>query len=258
MTYLEEILASTRVRLEALRLRAQEDLEANAIAQVEPRDFLGAITRPGMSLITEIKRRSPSAGEIRSDVDPSSLAAAYRDGGARAISVLTEPAHFGGSSEDLVLAKESSGLPVLRKDFILHHFQILESRADGADAVLLIVAAIGDRVLLRDLSHAAAELGMAALIEVHRPEELEDALSLDPKLVGVNQRDLTTFAVDRDLAARLRPEIPAGVAVIAESGVANRGDVQKLEDAGIDGVLVGEALMRAEDSARAVSDLLGQ
>lgn len=173
------------------------------------------------------------------------------------MSVLTEPDFFGGSLEDLRTARGACDLPVLRKDFVIDPYQVAEARASGADAVLLIVAAIAGGGLLLELISACSDLGMAALVEVHSSDELEVALDAGSLLVGINQRDLTTFEIDRGLASRLRPEVPAGVVVIAESGIWTRADVEALEGAGLDGVLVGESLMKAADPAAAVSALLG-
>lgn len=257
-SYLEPIIRSTQRRLDELRHRMVSDLEREAFEQLPPRDFLGALRQPGISLIGEIKRSSPSAGQLKGDADPAELARAYRDGGARAISVLTEPEFFRGSFDDLSKAKEAAALPVLRKDFILHHFQVLESRAEGADAVLLIVAALGEAGLLADLAAAAEELHMAALIEVHDERELETAMEAEPKLIGINQRDLGTFGIRQDRAAAIRGGIPDGVLVVAESGISTRAEMAALESAGIDGVLVGEALMRAADPATKAAELLGR
>lgn len=256
-TYLDRILEGTRRRLEKLRHRMLADLESEAFSQDPPRDFLGALRKPGVSLVAEIKRRSPSAGEIRGDADPAEVAAAYARGGARALSVLTEPDHFSGSIEDLRRAREVSGLPVLRKDFVIDHYQVLESRAEGSDAVLLIVAAVGDPALLGDLMSAVADLKMAALVEAHDERELDEALGAGARLIGINQRDLNTFEVDTGLAARLRPLVPHQIPVVAESGIRSRRDVELLDAAGVDGILVGEWLMRSGDPETAVADLLG-
>jgi indole-3-glycerol phosphate synthase len=257
-SYLEQILEATKERVYQLRRRKVSELEREALAQEKSRDFMGALQAPQISLVAEIKRRSPSAGNIAPDADPAKLAVAYRDGGARALSVLTEPRFFSGSKQDLKLARDASGLPVLRKDFLIHHYQVLESRAESADAVLLIVAVLKDRHLLTDLIAATEELGMAALVEIHDEWEIDSALEAGAKLVGINQRDLRTFEVDKRLAARLRRRVPPGVPVLAESGIASRTDVEALEAAGVEAVLVGEALMRSEDPERAVEELLGK
>lgn len=254
---LDEILGAARERIEAgRRRRPLHALERDAAGALPPRDFLGAVAAPGISLIAEVKRRSPSAGEIRPGAEPAAVAAAYERGGARAVSVLTEPRFFGGSLDDLAAVRAASGLPVLRKDFVLDPWQVVEARASGADAVLLIVAAL-EGAMLGDLLAAAGELRMAAIVEVHAEEELEAALALRPSLVGVNQRDLRTFEVDPGLAVRLRARVPAGVAVVAESGIWERSQVEELEKHGVEAVLVGESLMRAEDPEAAVAGLLG-
>lgn len=257
MPHLDPILEATRRRLASLRRRVLTDLESEALEQDPPRDFLSAIRARGISLIAEIKRRSPSAGDLRVGAKARELAVAYREGGARALSVLTEPTFFAGTNEDLKEARDASDLPVLRKDFVIHPFQVLESRAGGADAILLIVKAIDDPVLLAEMAKVAANLGMSALIEVHDESELEVALELQPQLIGINQRNLRSFQIDAGLALRLRPRIPSEVAVVAESGIASRDDVARLEEAGVDAVLVGEFLMRADDPAAAAARLLG-
>ena len=257
-TYLDKILERTRARVELTRReRPFEELDRESRNAGQVRDFAGAIRAEGMSLIAEFKRRSPSKGVIRADVDPAEVAGAYERGGARALSVLTEPEFFSGSLDDLARARQATTLPVLRKDFVVDPYQIVEARAGGADAVLLIVAAIPDPVAFAELADAAAHYGLAALVEVHSEWELDDAFEVEPGLVGVNQRDLRTFDVDEGLAIRLRPRIPADVATVAESGITDRAGVEALEEAGVDAMLVGETLMRAGDPARAARELLG-
>jgi indole-3-glycerol phosphate synthase len=257
-TYLDRILEATRERVDDEKRKASfNDLDRDAAGISEPRDFAGAIRSEGMSLIAEVKRASPSAGLIQPDVEPQRLAEAYERGGAAALSVLTEPYFFQGSVEDLKAARRACQLPVLRKDFMLDPYQIVQSRVEEADAILLIVAALPDRGLFAEMAAVAEEYELAALIEVHDAFELELAFKVDAGLVGINQRNLVTFEVDRGLAARLRPFIPDEVAVVAESGIEAREQVEELEEAGVNAVLVGEALMRAEDPGRAVSDLLG-
>jgi indole-3-glycerol phosphate synthase len=255
---LEKILESTRRRVDGLKSgRPLSALEREAAAAPAPRGFMEAVGAPGMSLIAEIKRRSPSAGAIKEGADPAGLAAGYQAGGARALSVLTEPEFFGGSLGDLAAARAACSLPVLRKDFIVDPWQIVEARAAGADAVLLIVAALSGDSLIKELSSLSAEMGMAALIEVHDEMELERALGAGARLVGVNQRNLTTFEVDRTLAAGMRKLIPPDVLMVAESGITGRAGVEELEAAGVDAILVGEALMRAPDPGKAAAGLLG-
>lgn len=258
MSYLDKILEATRERIDTTKSQKPESALRDTLRFKElPRDFLGALRANGISLIAEFKRRSPSAGVIREGLEPDEAASSYETGGARAISVLTEPKFFGGSMSDIAAAKMASSLPVLRKDFVIDPWQVLEARVYGADAVLLIVAALDDDGLLKELRSSIEELSMAALIEVHDEEDLERAMALQPALIGVNQRNLKTFDVDTSLAARLRKVIPQSVVVVAESGIRSRADVQELETAGIDAMLVGEFLMRAEDSVAAASELLG-
>lgn len=258
-TYLDRILAATRARLsESRRHRSLGDLEGDARAQPSPRDFAGALQAEGISLIAEFKRRSPSKGVIRADATPARTARAYERGGARALSVLTEPEFFSGSLADLPAARGVTALPALRKDFVIDAYQVVEARAAGADAVLLIAAALGDPGRYADLAAAARDYGLAALVEVHDEWELDAAFAVEPAIVGVNQRDLKTFAVDTRLAIRLRARVPEGVIVVAESGIATRADVEALEEAEIDAVLVGESLMRAADPAAATAALLGR
>lgn len=257
-SYLDRILdaTSTKVQAEA-RLRSFDHLEREAEAAEPPRDFLGAMRAPGMSLIGEFKRRSPSKGEIRADRSPAGMADAYQHGGARAMSVLTEPRFFSGSIEDMQRARESCDLPVLRKDFLIDPYQVVQSRAAGADAILLIVAALPDMGLFAEMAEMARHYRMTALVEVHDPHELDAAFEVEPQLIGVNQRNLSTFEVDLTLAIRLRSEVPRQVAMVAESGISNRSQVADLEEAGVDAILVGESLMRSDDTTRAVAVLLG-
>jgi indole-3-glycerol phosphate synthase len=211
----------------------------------------------GVALIAEVKRRSPSRGDLRPDLDPAALATAYRAGGASAISVLTEPLHFAGSSEDLREVRAAVDLPVLRKDFVTIPYQVWEARAWGADAVLLIVAAV-DPPLLADLLDEAAAAGLDALVEVHTIEEAAIAADVaGPGLIGVNARDLSTLAVDLRRFAMVREALPRGATMVAESGIRGRADVEAVAAAGADAVLVGEALVLAPDPAAAAAGLLG-
>lgn len=221
-----------------------------------PRDFLAAITAgPGIALIAEIKKASPSRGVIRADFDPASLAAAFARGGARALSVLTDREHFQGALSHLAAARDASGLPVLRKDFLMDLLQVYEAREAGADAVLLIAAALEDSPL-RELRECAESLGMAALVEVHDEEEMDRAAASGAKLLGVNNRNLKDFTVDLGVSLRLLPRRPAGVPVVSESGVFSRADVERLFRAGACAVLVGEGLAGGADAASAVRALL--
>lgn len=248
MNALEPILAATRAAVD--RRRGQE-LSARVD---EVRDFAGALRRPGVSLIAEHKRRSPSAGPIREDVELEEVVAAYERGGATALSVLTEGPNFGGSLEDLRRARSVSSLPILRKDFTVDAYQVHEAYAAGADAILLIVAALGDDELT-ELHATATRLGLAALVEVHDQHELERALSVAPALVGINNRDLTTLQVDLRRTFELRAGIPQGATVVAESGFTAPEELAELARAGIDAVLMGEKLMRSTDIEAAVRAL---
>jgi len=258
VSYLDRILEATSERVAvAKRERPAPALEKEVAGARDPRDFTAALAGPGVSLIAEFKRASPSAGPIAGSSSIARMAKAYERGGASAMSVLTDRPFFSGSLEDLAMAKGAAELPVLRKDFIFDEWQVLEARAAGADAVLLIAAAVPDQGLMGALTSRIQELGMAALIEVHSEEELERVIDLGPRLVGINQRDLTTFEVDRGLAVRLRKLIPKGTLVVAESGIASREDVERLEQAEVDAMLVGEHLMRSGDPAAAAAELLG-
>jgi indole-3-glycerol phosphate synthase len=212
--------------------------------------------RPGLSLIAEHKRRSPSAGEIRADASLEDVVSAYQRGGAAALSVLTEGPNFGGSPDDLRRARAASDLAILRKDFVVDPFQVDESAAIGADAILLIVAALGDDEL-RELHARASERGLSALVEVHDARELELALACGASIVGVNNRDLRTLEVDTSRTFELLPEVPEGVVTVAESGFSAPEQLVALRDAGADAVLIGEALMRAENIEQAARELLG-
>jgi indole-3-glycerol phosphate synthase len=252
---LEQILEVTQARVAALRASAT-DLARSAAAAPRPRPFVGLPLGPTVGLIAEIKRRSPSQGAIRPDLDPVAHARAYARGGAVAISVLTEAAHFGGSLDDLSQVAAAVALPVLRKDFIIDETQILEARVAGASAVLLIV-----RVLTPDrlgaLAAAAAQHGLGTLVEVHTAAELEAALAVRPTAVGVNARDLATFTVDLRHAEEIIALVPAHIPLVAESGVEVRGDVERLAAAGADFVLVGTSLARRSDAETAVRALAG-
>ena len=209
----------------------------------------------GPRVIAEVKRRSPSKGDIRIDLDPAALAAAYAAGGASAVSVLTEPRHFAGSPDDLLAVRAAVDLPVLRKDFITDRYQVWEARAWGADAVLLIVAAL-DPPALESLLAEAAEAGLDALVEVHTLAEAEVAAGVGATLVGVNARDLATLEVDPDRFAAVRQALPGGTVLVAESGIHDAAGVQAAAEAGADAVLVGEALVRAANPTTAVRQLL--
>ncbi len=257
-SYLVDILASHRARARADR-RDPDEL----VAQAEragtlppPRDFAGALRSGGLSCIAEIKRRSPSAGDLDPDLLADQVAKEYAAGGASCLSVLTDREFFGGSVDDLRTARQACGLPVLRKDFTVAEVDVVDARLMGADAVLLIAAALDDDELRRFGARAGA-LGLAALVEVHDDEELDRALAAGARLVGVNQRDLRTFAVDHDRAAALAARIPRDVVAVAESGIRDGDDARRLADAGYDAILVGETLVRATDRAAALQALTG-
>jgi indole-3-glycerol phosphate synthase len=250
---LEEILSSTRETLPALQSR-RGALERDLERRVPPRPSLrGALVRSTVSVIAELKRRSPSAGIIRGDLDPAERVALYAASGAAAISVLTNGPHFGGSMEDLRTAADNCSLPVLRKDFILDEVQILEARTSGASAVLLIVRVLGAR--LKSLLSYAAGVGLEALVEVHTEGELDLALQSGAEIVGVNSRDLDTFAIDVDAAWKLLGQVPADRVAVAESGIRDQSQVCRVADAGADAILVGTALSGSEAPERLLREL---
>ncbi|HET9671733.1 MAG TPA: indole-3-glycerol phosphate synthase TrpC [Actinomycetota bacterium] len=232
-------------------------LLARARAMPPPRPFEAALRErhPSPALIAEVKRASPSAGEIRADADPRALALAYVAAGAAAISVLTEPRHFQGSLSDLRAVRSSVAVPVLRKDFHVHPAQLIEARAAGADAVLVIAAAVSDDELTALLA-TATDLGLDVLLEAHGDEDLDRALATDTPVVGVNARDLETLEVDVPAALERIRRVPGDRVAVLESGIAGRADVDAAVLAGASAILVGESLMRADDPARAVRKLL--
>jgi len=254
---LDAILARTRERLAADRMRLPLGPSHPAVRGAPPvRPFAAALARPGrVNVIAEHKRRSPSRGAIREDLAPADVARAYETKGAAALSVLTDGPFFGGRMEHLVEARAACSLPVLRKDFVLDPWQVWEARAAGADAVLLIVAALGDGEL-RDLLAVAGEAGMGALVEVHDRGELGRALAAGSRIVGVNNRDLRTLTVSLDTSLALAPAIPDDVLAVAESGIRTGADVRRLREAGFDAFLVGEHLMAAPDPGEALFRLL--
>jgi indole-3-glycerol phosphate synthase len=253
-TYLDAILAAHRARV-AADDRPIEPLIDEARSGPRPRGFTAALTN-GFSVIAEVKRRSPSKGAIDADLDPAALAAAYERGGAACVSVLTDIEHFGGSPADLISARDAVDVPILRKDFTVSLADVCDARIMGADAVLLIVAALDDAELA-DFHALALELGLDAFVEVHDEPELARALRVGATLVGVNQRDLVTFAVDTERAVRIAPQMPAGVVRVAESGIGGPDDAVPLAAAGYHAVLVGESLVRSADPAAAVAALRG-
>jgi indole-3-glycerol phosphate synthase len=242
---LDDILA--RKREEVAQRRAARPLPELSTPYPEtPRGFSVALRQPGVSVIAEFKRRSPSGGLIRPDAAPSDIANVFAANGAAALSVLTDAPYFGGSDSDLVEARRACSLPVLRKDFVIDVYQLYESRAGGADAVLLIVRALSDTEL-RDFLRATRDLGLDALVETHSTDEVRRAVDAGATIVGVNNRDLDTLVTDVTLAPRLRPLVPPECLFVAESGVSTPDQIGALADVGTDAVLVGEALLRASD-----------
>jgi indole-3-glycerol phosphate synthase len=246
MSVLDRIVATKQVELEALQQR-RAGVDAALAGAPAPLDFEGALRRgPGVAVIAEVKRRSPSAGEIRGQATAVEVARRYADAGVAAISVLTDRDYFGGSLADLESVAAEVAVPLLRKDFTIDPLQVLEARGAGASAVLLIVRILDDGQL-RDLRELAESLGMSALVEVHDLAELERAAGSGARVIGVNNRDLATFQTDLSLTERLAERAPAGVVLVGESGIRGAGDVARLAAAGVDAVLVGETLMRAAD-----------
>jgi indole-3-glycerol phosphate synthase len=257
---LGRILEQKHREVAALRERTtRASLEDAAASAPATRDLAAALRRHGAPLprvIAEIKRASPSAGTIRADANPAVIASDYESAGAAALSVLTDRDFFGGSLSDLTTARVRATIPTLRKDFLVDPLQVLEARAAGADAVLLIVAALDDRTLI-ELQTLACSLGMAALVEVHDDAEAERALAAGATIIGVNHRDLRTFEMDMSLSARVRQLVPADRVLVAESGIKTAADVRAMADAGADAILVGEALMRQPSPGNALRVLLG-
>jgi indole-3-glycerol phosphate synthase len=258
MSVLDTILRAKRDEVTLLHQPQTRDaVHAAALAAQPPRDFTGALRRGGrLAVVAELKRRSPSKGDLAPDLDPAATAASYARGGAAALSVLTDHLFFGGTVEDLRQARQAApNTPALRKDFVIDADQVYESRAIGADAVLLIVAAVPDRGLLRELHELAGDLGLAALVEAHDEAELDVALALGAAVVGVNARDLGTFDEDLGVAERLAARIPADVVAVAESAIRNPADAARVAAAGYDAVLVGEALVRTTDPVPFLTEL---
>ena len=255
--FLDKIVAEKLKEVEQRQKAAPlPELRAAIMEKPAPLDLAAALSGDNLRLIAEVKRASPSRGVIRADLDPVQLAGSYAKCGAAAISVLTESRYFGGSREDLESIKRAlPDIPLLRKDFILKPYQVLESCAWGADAVLLIVAILDNAEIeeLLSLSHA---LGMQCLVEVHNRDELERALAHNIKIIGINNRDLDTMTVDINVTRKLRPPIPRGRIVVSESGIKGRGEAQKLKEWKVNAMLVGEALVTADDVAAKIKELL--
>lgn len=255
MSYLDELLGATRQRITELRAKLTEEALEQRISSVPPaRSLKDALSGPSIALIAEIKRASPSKGPLNENLDAAAMARDYAAGGAEAISVLTEPTGFKGSIDDMKAAL-GAGLPVLRKDFLLDPLQVLESRAEGADAVLLIVRTLGTE--LPGLLAATKALGMDALVEVFDDSDLDRALEADADIIGINHRDLETFEVDPDRTAKLAPRIPEGRVIVGLSGVESRADVERLAGAGAHAVLVGGSLVTASDPVAKLRELRG-
>lgn len=256
MSVLDSIIEGVREDLAARRKPLGQLQEA--IDQVAPvRDPLAALLSSEMSVIAEVKRSSPSKGALATIKDPAALAEQYEVAGASIISVLTEQRRFGGSLADLDAVRSRVDIPILRKDFMVDEYQFYEARAHGADIVLLIVAALSKNQL-KDFYDLATELGMASLIEVHTAQELESAMDINPRIVGINSRNLKTLDVDSRAFAELLPQIPTDVIRVAESGISSRSDVEFAQNAGATAILVGEALVKSGNPISAMQELLGR
>lgn len=253
---LQRIVETKRLEVAALRPQAAALRAAAESASPPPSFRHGLSAGASVALIAEVKRRSPSAGAIRENVAVAAQAAGYAAGGAAAVSVLTDREYFGGSLADLEAVRSAVALPLLRKDFTIDEVQLWEARTAGASAVLLIVRILEDGQL-RDLHAAAEALGLDVLVEVHTAAELDRALGTGARIVGVNNRDLDRFTTDLDVTDRLAPLVPGGVVLVGESGIRSRADVVRLAAAGVDAVLVGEALMRAGSPAAGAAGLAG-
>jgi indole-3-glycerol phosphate synthase len=254
---IEQLIEGAREGVAARKREVpQAELEGQLSGRGQDRPFQEALTRPGLSVIAEFKRRSPSAGDIRPDADIAAQVAAYERGGAAALSVLTDAPHFGGSLDDLRAARAAATLPIIRKDFIVDRYQLYEAAVHGADAVLLIVRALDDRQLVA-LHEEARALDLDCLVEVHDAEELERALEIDFEVIGINNRDLDEQRVDIQTTFELMPDVPIGKTVVAESGISGREELFELERVGVDAVLIGGALMTADDPERKTRELTG-
>ncbi len=256
VSVLDEILEGVRADLAARQRSVPlERLKEVARGTASPRDALAALSGEDVAVIAEVKRASPSKGALAAIADPATLAMDYEAGGARVISVLTEPRRFGGSLEDLAAVREAVNVPLLRKDFVISSYQLWEARSRGADMVLLIVAALEQNALV-SLVERAVSIGMVPLVEVHTEEELDRALESGARIIGINARNLATLKVDRGVFSRLAPRIPDGVIKVAESGVRGPHDLLAYAAAGADAVLVGESLVTGKDPRSAVADLV--
>lgn len=256
--FLEKIVKAKRNEVDYLKeTRPMEVLESAALKMPGPRDFAGAVGGKECAIIAEVKRRSPSRGIIRDPFDPVEIASLYEQKGAAAISVLTDEQFFGGKSSYIAAIKKVVELPILRKDFIIDICQIYETKAIGADAILFIAAILGKNDL-RHFIELSESLGLSPLVEVHTIEDVEKALTAGARIVGINNRDLVTFATDLKVSKELISHIPDDRIIISESGIATRGDIERLMEAGIRAFLIGETLMAAEDTGTKLDELLGR
>ncbi len=255
---LDEILTYKRQQLREIDFRREIEKMSPVVSALPPVRSMSESVRmeDGLSIIAEIKRRSPSKGALRENLKVSDMAREYERAGARAISVLTEDKYFGGSIKDLIDARGSADVPVLRKDFILEDYQVWESRYIGADAILLIVAILTS-AKLSALYHLAQRLGLEVLVETHSPEELKTALSIDPEILGINNRNLETFEVDLGTVERLSSLIPGETLLVSESGIHSREDIVRLQECNVDAVLIGEEIVTAEDPYLRICQLRG-
>ena len=256
---LDEICAHKRSEIAAAKVACPEHELRARLADAPPvRDFVATLyAATDIGLIAEVKKASPSAGEIRGDVDPVAVARVYAQSGAHCISCLTDEKFFQGKLEYLTAIRAAVEIPVLRKDFILDRYQVLEARVAGADAILLIAECLDD-CRMRDLYFYASELGMESLIEIYEPENLDRVLKLDPPLLGINNRNLKTMVVDLSHSMTVGAGVPSSTYLISESGIRSRADVERLKTAGVRGILVGETLMRQTDIAAKVRELTGE
>lgn len=258
MNLLDQIVQRKRQEVVAAQQATPLDqLEARLSEADEPRGFANALSRPGLQLIAEVKKASPSAGLIRADFDPVSIATEYQHHGAACVSVLTDEAGFQGTLDHLRAVRRAVPMPVLRKDFILEEYQVVEARAVGADCVLLIAECL-DQPQLERLFQCATELRMDVLIELYDRTNLDRVLSVNPRLVGINNRDLRTFETRLEHTLDLLDHIPDDVTVVSESGIRTREDIERLQAAGVHAVLIGETLMRAERPGKAIDELFGR
>lgn len=254
---LNEIVARTRQLVEHRKMQLPlNEVKNKAMSSQPPRDFAKSLQNKGINLIAEIKRASPSKGILSPYLNAPALGKTYEQNGAAAISVLTEPEYFKGSLADLEMVHEAVSVPVLRKDFIFDQYQVFEARAYGADAVLLIAAILNQKELglLLKITHS---LGMAALVEIHSRDELMKVWDVNPRIIGINNRNLADFSVDLETTANLRLLVPSDTIVVSESGIHNRKDVLKLQMAGVNAILVGEALVTSSDPGEKIRELMG-